>query len=391
MAETERAQTRESAESRCRLLIVDDQSVIRKFIRQVCANLHPDYEVFEAEDGDEAWSVFKRKKPDLVITDVCMPKVDGIELLRRIRRADREMEVIMITGFAETKMVVDALKSGATNFIEKPFTVETISGELGKSLARWKAARERERLEGELARERTLREASAKLATAGRLMAGIALEMRNPLTWVKGNAEVVSELLNGAASSLDPADIAEMTALLADIREGAEAIEFHLGQISRFQGLSGVSEDRPVNLSSLLSDSALLADSKRSPNVVMTLRNPPVDALVRLNAAEMESCIVNLLVAAFESVRQSGGEVEVRTSTIGNAGDGGWAEVTIEAKRAKGTVVRLAGRQETEDQSFWLWAAHKAAEQNGVSLEMDTEQESFTAVLRLPWFGKEAV
>lgn len=394
MTLTERASADQSVEPKCRILVVDDQTVIRKFIGQVCADRFADYEFLEAGDGEEGWELFKKYQPDIVITDVVMPQVDGIELLRRIRRQSRETEVIMITGFAQTRMVVDALKAGASNFIEKPFTVDTISGELARFLSRWKAAREKRRLESELERERSLREASARLATAGRLMAGLAVEMRNPLTWIKGNAEVLTEMLSAHRERTGDSELSDAFGeLLADIRNGALEIENHVSLMRRFQGLTSISEDKDVSLARLLEDSALLAGGKRPRNVELTVTPPPESAVVRLHPVEMESCLVNLIVNAFESVETTGGSVEVKAEVIEGGEDGGWAEINIRARREANTVVRLPREEKDEDdQSFWLWAAHKAAEYNGVHLEMNTGADGgFNALMRLPWFGARSL
>ncbi len=100
------------------LLLIDDEAGIRKILS---LSLKRDgYQVLAAEDGEEGIKVFRQSLPPIVLTDIRMPGMDGIEVLRRIKEIEPDTEVIVITGHGDMELAVQALQSGASDFITKP-------------------------------------------------------------------------------------------------------------------------------------------------------------------------------------------------------------------------------------------------------------------------------
>ncbi|MBI4330688.1 MAG: response regulator transcription factor [Chloroflexi bacterium] len=109
--------------SKTKVLVVDDEPKIRLFIR---ANLEArDYEVYLAQDGVEALDAASRVQPDLIILDVNMPKMGGIEVCRRLREWT-DVPIIMLTVRDDEKDKVQALDEGADDYVTKPFGVEEL-------------------------------------------------------------------------------------------------------------------------------------------------------------------------------------------------------------------------------------------------------------------------
>jgi len=106
------------------LLLVDDEPGIRKVVGITLADMG--YTVLEAVSGDDAWEVFQREAPPVVLTDIRMPGMDGLELLRRIKAKDPETEVILVTGHGDMDMAVQGLKLDACDFISKPVNAEIL-------------------------------------------------------------------------------------------------------------------------------------------------------------------------------------------------------------------------------------------------------------------------
>ena len=106
------------------LLIVDDEKGIRKMLEITLADRG--FSVHSAENGKQALAVFRKVKPCIVLTDIKMPDIDGIELLRRIKKEDKEVEVIMITGQADMELAIQSLKNDATDFVTKPIDDEVL-------------------------------------------------------------------------------------------------------------------------------------------------------------------------------------------------------------------------------------------------------------------------
>jgi PAS domain S-box-containing protein len=104
------------------ILVIDDEESIRTLLRITLAN--KGFEVFTAEDGEQGIEVFKRERPPMVITDIKMPGMDGIEVLKEIRQMNPDTRVIVITGHGDMESAIEALKLEASDFINKPITDE---------------------------------------------------------------------------------------------------------------------------------------------------------------------------------------------------------------------------------------------------------------------------
>jgi len=101
------------------ILVVDDEEALRTVLGSELTS--SGYEVSTASDGDEAISVIQNKKFDLVLLDIKMPHVDGFEVLKFIKKNFPKLKVIMLTGFADLKNAIESKKSGAEDFVSKPY------------------------------------------------------------------------------------------------------------------------------------------------------------------------------------------------------------------------------------------------------------------------------
>ena len=118
-----------------KILVVDDEQNMRVALYEALSR--NGYEVVVAENGRMAMDILQKDVPDLVIADIKMPEMGGIELLERIKRRDATIPVIIITGYATVDTAVEAMKLGAFDYILKPFPVEVIE----EAVARVAAAR----------------------------------------------------------------------------------------------------------------------------------------------------------------------------------------------------------------------------------------------------------
>jgi nitrogen regulation protein NR(I) len=104
---------------RKQILVVDDEPNLRRVLSALL--VRDDYDVHTAEDGEQALVVLNEHHIDMVVTDLRMPKIDGMELLRRVRAMDEELPVVIITAHGTVDNAVEALKTGAFDYITKPF------------------------------------------------------------------------------------------------------------------------------------------------------------------------------------------------------------------------------------------------------------------------------
>ena len=108
-----------------KILLVDDAAFMRKMIKDTLSKAGYT-ELFEAVDGADAVEKYGEVQPDLVIMDITMPNMDGLEALKAIRAKDGGASVVMCSAMGQEGMVMDAVRSGAKDFIVKPFKADRI-------------------------------------------------------------------------------------------------------------------------------------------------------------------------------------------------------------------------------------------------------------------------
>ena len=117
-----------------KILMVDDAAFMRKMIKDTLSKAGYE-ELYEAVDGADAVAKYGEIQPDLVIMDITMPNMDGLEALKAIRGADPAANVVMCSAMGQESMVMDAVRSGAKDFIVKPFkpdrVLKTVTSILG--------------------------------------------------------------------------------------------------------------------------------------------------------------------------------------------------------------------------------------------------------------------
>lgn len=116
-----------------KVLLVDDAA----FMRMRCARLLQEegHDVIEASNGREAVEAYQANRPDAVLMDITMPEMDGLEALRAIREVDPGARVAMLTAMGQQQIVIEAIKSGAKDFVVKPFERERVLAAVAKLVA----------------------------------------------------------------------------------------------------------------------------------------------------------------------------------------------------------------------------------------------------------------
>lgn len=120
------------------ILCVDDEPIIR----DLCANALDGYQVILAKNGLEALSVLETIKVDIVLSDIKMPKLSGLELLQNIKENRPDLAVILMTGYSDSELILKALKAGADDFINKPINILQLSTTVEKVSEKLKIRRE---------------------------------------------------------------------------------------------------------------------------------------------------------------------------------------------------------------------------------------------------------
>jgi len=117
--------------SKAKILLVDDEV---EFVSALAERLQMrNYDVRTASSGLEAMALFHKDPPDVVILDLKIPGMDGLEILRNIKKFDPATEVLMLTGHGDVESVEDGMKSGAFEYIMKPIEIEELTSRIEKA------------------------------------------------------------------------------------------------------------------------------------------------------------------------------------------------------------------------------------------------------------------
>jgi len=119
------------------VLVVDDEKTVCSSCRKILTR--EGYNVDVALSGEEALSKIKRNGFDVVISDWKMPEMDGMEVARRIKKENPEIAVILITGYPSVETSIEAIRSGVSDYVPKPFTPEELSDAMIRALAKGQA------------------------------------------------------------------------------------------------------------------------------------------------------------------------------------------------------------------------------------------------------------
>jgi len=198
------------------LLVVDDEAGIREMVS--LSLKQSGYTIRTACNAAEGWNIFDSEPITVVITDVMMPGDDGISLLGKIHRKSPEVPVIIMTGYAQLHIAVNAIKNGAFDFIHKPFDFSYLRTVVDKAFRYYSMLRLEKQYMQEL--ERTVEERTSELSSAlqqldhthvalakalnekSAFMATISHEMRTPMNGVIGGLDLLADAgLTGAQTN----------------------------------------------------------------------------------------------------------------------------------------------------------------------------------------------
>jgi signal transduction histidine kinase len=244
-----------------------------------------------------------------------------------------------------------------------------------------------------------------RMATLGRLLAGLAHEVNNPLTFLKGNVELLRGLLaelpgrwqrGGEGSCRETLKQAE--GLLEDMAFGAIRIQDLVAAMRRF-ATPQQRDRRWVHLAVLMSNSLKLAQTKRTAGTATEVTLPPPETLVDADPVELETCLVNLLVNAYEAVPEEGSVVRYSATLLPYATGTyhGLVEVVVEddgpgiPQAVLDEVFTPFFTRKQGGMGLGLSISYEAAKRNGAQLELHSQEGAGTrALLRLPYDVREA-
>jgi signal transduction histidine kinase len=279
------------------VLFVDDEKDICDVLSISLSDLG--YKVYTAENGQEALRIIQEINPPIVLTDIRMPVMDGIELLRRIKLQSPETEVIMVTGHGDMDLAIKSLKHEATDFIVKPIKDEALEVALNRALERISLRRQlREYTENleELVQEKSAKLVqSERLAAIGETIAGLSHAIKNIAGGLEGGTFVLEKGIE-----LDNKDY---------ISQGWEAVRFS------FEKIKDLSVDL-LNYAKFTDLNFIFSDPNEPAREVAELMKPRAEELginlkmdlsselktIRLDPDAIHHCLLNLVTNSIDAV-----------------------------------------------------------------------------------------
>ncbi|MBF0387239.1 MAG: response regulator [Candidatus Omnitrophica bacterium] len=197
------------AENNVKILVVDDEEILRERLKRLLEL--DDYEVNTAESGPKGLEEFARFGPDIVLLDIKMPGMDGIEVLDRLKQLPHQAEVFMLTGHGGLETAIEALRKGAFDYMTKPIDYDELEINLKRALEK-KALRLKLATAGEL----VLAAGREVLPALAAMNAGLEVCLARPAAQNGGDPELASELANLKSQ------LAALEAIASRLREHVE-------------------------------------------------------------------------------------------------------------------------------------------------------------------------
>jgi len=297
-----------------RLLLVDDEDHFRQTIAKRLAKrgLAPD----QAADGNECLSILEKKAMDVVVLDVKMPGMTGIEVLRNITGKYPKTEVILLTGHATASDGVEGIKSGAFDYLMKPIELEHLFNKILQAYekirrldAEQKEAHYRKQMEQQMI-------VTERLASLGTLAAGVAHEINNPLAIIRESAGWMRQLF--AKDELK--DMPRQEDFLKALDKVEKSVERASRITHQLLGFVGKSDSAviEVNLKELTEEAIQLITHEAQNRDIQIIRQmePSLDTIWS-DPYQIRQVLLNLLTNAIHAVNSEG----IITIAIEDVGD----------------------------------------------------------------------
>jgi two-component system NtrC family sensor kinase len=316
----EKLAEREELQYKNRLLVIDDEEEIVKRLKDFLDK--EGYEVAYAINGKEGLNIVENSKVDVIITDIRMDDMDGIEVLRRAKRLYRDIEGIVVTGFKEQELAIRSLRAGAIDYITKPVNLDELLFAVRRAVERINLNRNRlyrnrelkisseivskmnEELETrveqrtkELSKTQAQLFQTSKLATLGEMSAGLAHEMNQPLGGISLVATHMRKMIEGDTLSMVEID-SGLSDIEASVKRMSKIIQ-HIRTFARQDTLKFTQVDVNETIDASLS---LLGEQLRLHEIEVVIDLNP--ALPKINGEpyQLEQVWINLISNARDAL-----------------------------------------------------------------------------------------
>ncbi len=286
------------------VLIAEDEPDMQRYLK---TELQRDYDLIQAWDGLQALEKAQDAVPDLILLDMMMPEMDGLEVCRELRRreATANIPVILLTARADEETKYDALKIGANDFLAKPFSATELQARIRNLIESHHYQRKLSRQNAALTSAiEQIKETemqlvqSEKLASLGRLSAGIIHEINNPLNYALTGLFA----LRHKSKLLAPEQRGEYEEILNDIEEGIKRVRNIVTDLRTFTHPGGAAAETVVLGEAVEAALRFLAGEWKDK--IRIERHLPPDQTVWANRNQLIHVLVNLLQNSIDALAE---------------------------------------------------------------------------------------
>ncbi len=294
-----------------KILIIDDELGPRESLKILLKNT---YQVHCAESGEQGLTMIKEVDPDLIVLDIRMPGIGGIETLRRIRQVDPNVSLIMLTGFGALETAQEALRLGANDYIKKPFDAKEMLEVVDRNVKRSQVARRRAKALTEFKElnSRLMNELAKKdhMATLGQASAEFVHDLRTPLTVVLGYIQILFKKLE-ATEGVTGGPLQETLDFLDVIEKNVKRC-CELSEVWQSLGRKDPNRLKPTLLNEVLEEIAHLAgDAARKSGVELKLNVAAEKLVIHADFIQVFRAIQNVVMNAIQAITSGAGTVRI--------------------------------------------------------------------------------
>jgi len=301
------------------ILVIDDEYDILDVMVIILKD--QGYQVSTAADGQTGLELCRRERPHILITDVRMPGMNGIEVLEAVKQFDSGIEVIVCTAFADMELAIQALQLDASDFITKPVSAHTLNLALARAKERFSSRKKLQDyarfLEKQAADQAQILHQD-KMMSLGRLAASVVHEINNPLSGILNYIRLISRTVNKGSLSEDQVE---------KFKKYLNLVETETDRCSRIvSNLLAFSRKSPPDMSAvrvheIIEKCTALSHHKlRLSNINLNVQVPAHLPVIQADANQLQQCLINLVFNAIDAM-PNGGELNISCSYHGGSPD----------------------------------------------------------------------
>ncbi len=289
-----------TAENKIKVLVIDDEEILRDRLKRLLEL--DEYEVVTAENGLKGLEEFAKFQPDIVLLDIKMPGIDGIEVLERIKKIPNTAEVFIMTGHGGLETAIQAMRSGAFDYMTKPIDYDELEINLKRALEK-KHLRQQldiyvhdiEEANRKLKTQGAQLLQAAKLTAVGELGAGVAHEMNQPLMAIASHLEIL--LMNPVIAGDQKISDKIMKVKDQFARLGTIVKRMHEYSSGRTGTYTSESINRPIQDAYYL-----FAQQLKDHNIQITLNVNEELPKLYIDRYQIQDVVINFLINARDAI-----------------------------------------------------------------------------------------